>query len=72
VDSTGHTAPEESVIGVMGDAWIRQPTQPPRESEIIKKLLSRVSRGLYSPDSPLGSGKQLSRVTRGFDSHTAP
>jgi len=72
VDSTAHTAPEVSVIAVMGDAWIRQPTQPPRESEIINKLLSRVSRGLYSSDSPLGSGKQMSRVTHGFDSQTAP
>jgi len=39
---------------------------------MINELLSRVTRGFYSPNSPLGSQKLLSRVTRGFDSQTAP
>jgi hypothetical protein len=37
---------------VTGDAWIRQPRQPPTESQISDELLSRVTRGFESPHSP--------------------
>jgi len=42
---------------VSGDTWIRQPTQPPRDSEMTNELLSRVTRGFNSPHSPLGTQK---------------
>jgi len=32
----------------MGDAWILQPTQPSRDSEMINELLSLVTRGFDS------------------------
>jgi hypothetical protein len=47
----------------------------PMESQIINELLSRVTRGFYSPDSPRGSyisDELLSQVTRGFDSPHSP
>jgi hypothetical protein len=35
-------------------------------------MLSRVTRGFDSPHIPLGSEERVSRVTRGFETHTAP
>jgi len=64
--------PRESEIAVTGDAWILQPTQPSRDSQMINELLSPVTRGFDRPDSPLGTEKLLSRVTRGFDSADSP
>jgi len=55
-------------MGVTGDAWIRQPTQPLWSQQ----LLSRVKRGFDRPHSPLGSQDRVSRVTRGFDSPHSP
>jgi hypothetical protein len=45
------------------------------ESPIIDELLSRATRGFYSPDSPRGSyisDELLSQVTHGFDSPHSP
>jgi hypothetical protein len=58
----------ETGTAIPCDAWIRQPTQQHRDSE----LLSRVTRGFDSPHSPLGNQKLLSRVTRGFYSPDSP
>jgi hypothetical protein len=47
----------------------------PRDSEIINELLSRVSHGFYSPNSPKGLqfiNELKSRVTHGFDSPNSP
>jgi hypothetical protein len=52
----------------MGDAWIRQPTQPPRESETAVTG----NAWIRQPTQPLGSQKLLSRVTRGFYSQDGP
>jgi hypothetical protein len=40
---------------VTGDAWIRQPTQVPKDSEMTNELLSRVTRGLDSPHKSMES-----------------
>jgi hypothetical protein len=37
---------------VTGDAWIRQPTQPTKDSEMTNELPSRVTHGFDSLDSP--------------------
>ena len=47
----------------------------PRDSEIINQLLSWVSHGFDSPNSPLGFeiiDEPVSRVTHGFDSPNSP
>jgi hypothetical protein len=47
----------------------------PRDSEIIKELLSRVRHGFDSPNIPMDSeiiDELLSRVTHGFDSPNSP
>jgi hypothetical protein len=49
----------------MGDAWIRQPTQPPMDSEIINELLSSVKRGFDSPHSPLETQKSATKCCHG-------
>jgi len=41
----GFDSPRESETVVIGDARIRQPTQPSRDSEMINELLSLVTRG---------------------------
>jgi len=41
----GFDSPRESETAVTGDAWIRQPKQPSRDSEMINELLSLVTRG---------------------------
>jgi len=46
-----------------------------RDSGIIKELLSAVTHGLHSPNSPRDSeiiNELLSRVTHGFDSPHSP
>jgi len=48
-----------------------KPQTAPRDSEIIKELLSGVTHGFHSPNSPMDSkiiNELLSRVTHGFDS----
>jgi hypothetical protein len=48
---------------------------PPRDSEIINELLSRVSHVFDSPNSPRDSeiiNQMLSRVSHGFDSANSP
>jgi hypothetical protein len=49
VDSTATHLPRESDTAVKGDAWILQPTQPSRDSEMINELLSLGTRGFDSP-----------------------
>jgi hypothetical protein len=47
----------------------------PRDSEIIKEVLSGVTHGFHSPNSPRDSeiiNELLSRVTHGFDSPNCP
>jgi len=46
-----------------------------RDSQVINELLSRVTHGLDSPNSPRDSemiNELLSRVTHGFDSPNSP
>ena len=47
----------------------------PRDSKMIKELVSRVTHGFDSPNSPLGLeiiNELLSRVTQGFDISNTP
>jgi len=48
------------------DAWIWQPTQPPRDSEMTNELLSQVTRGFDSPHSPLGTQKWPTNCCHGW------
>jgi len=59
--------PRESETAVTGEAWIRLPRQPPRDLETPVTGDAWIRK----PRQPLGSQKLLSRVTGGFDSHTA-
>jgi hypothetical protein len=59
------TTSRDSKIAVTGDALIRQ---PPRESETAVTG----DAWIRQPDSPLGSQKLLSQVTRGFESLDSP
>jgi len=54
---------------------MRQPKQPPMDSDIINELLSQVTLGLHSPNSPRDSeiiNELRSWVTHGFDSPNSP
>jgi len=56
----------------MGDAWIRQTTQPPRDSETAVTG----DAWILQPTQPYRESENinelLSRVTRGFDSPHSP
>jgi hypothetical protein len=56
MDSTARTASRDYEIinktAVMGDAWIRQREQQLGTHKSSKKLLSRVTHGFDSPNSP--------------------
>jgi hypothetical protein len=58
----------ESETAVTGEAWIRQPRQPPRESETAVTGDAWIRQARQPP----GSQKLLLRVTRGFDTPHTP